>query len=176
MKGLISLDVFRRFVLNIFDCYLLDLVKIIVHLRSIFGGPDFMWLFWKSPIGLCLINTSYQQHIWWTRFHTTFLRKSVLNTWTYWTVSNKYYIPGPYLMNPILTDFFFEDPVQLFRSKIKNLLLKDLSNGLFYRNCRFCCSWWTFRLFSWPENFFCWLLILEMNQMLNLCRKKRRTI
>ena len=26
--------------------------------------------------------------------------------WTYWTVLNKYFITGPYLMDPISCDFF----------------------------------------------------------------------
>ena len=71
-----------------------------------------MWLFCKicfkclkqniCPIGLCLING----------FHAAFLKVcfkfAESKYWTYWTVLNKCFITGPYLMDLVSSHFFWK--------------------------------------------------------------------
>ena len=96
---LISRDIFRRFISNSFDCHLLDLAKLIVHVKSIIEGPDFMVVF---------LRVSY-----WTVFNKYFKPATYLMDpiscefsprYSRKYLEAKYWIPGPYLVDLILCD------------------------------------------------------------------------
>ena len=62
LMDLISYDFFRNLVLNFFYIHLLDVVKKLVHLRSKFDRPDFMWLFskvsYRTVFNKCFIQSN----------------------------------------------------------------------------------------------------------------------
>ena len=64
--------------------------------------------FWFFSIGSLLINTTWQNHFWWTWSYLTFYEGLLWRLFIllYWTVVNKYCISWPYLMDMILCDFF----------------------------------------------------------------------
>ena len=117
---------FSKVHLYIFYCDLFPTGSCSINhtLRSIFHGPYFMWLSRRSPIELCLILQTSNildgpDFMWlFLKVRLNFLEAKY---WTYWTLFNKYFIRGPYLIAPISCDFF-EDLFEAFRSKILDLL------------------------------------------------------
>ena len=71
--------------------------------------------FWFCPIWLFLINTTNQDHIWWTWFHVNFAEGPfyALLIVSKWILLNKYYISWSYLMDLISCGSFRRSFIKL---------------------------------------------------------------
>ena len=107
---LISCDFFWRSFLNILNCHLLEVVKQMVHLRSMFDIHDFMWLFSKvffwTVFNKYYISWPYfMGPILWDFFSKVRFKYLEAKYWTDWTIHTRIILMGPIHVT------FFEVPL-----------------------------------------------------------------
>ena len=125
------MEFFQRSILNIFDCHVLCLLKWIVHLRSIFDGLDFIWLFSKASYWIVFSKYFIPQTCLMDLISCYFSPKVLfkyLET-RYWTVFKRCAIPG-HIWWIWFYETFFKGPFYIFWSKILDLLF--FLSGFFF--------------------------------------------
>ena len=118
-----------------------------------------MWLsskvrikhFWFSPSRLSLITTAYQDHIWWTWFHVTFVEGLLTYFWL--SLNKLYFINATHHMK-----IFLRCPIRpcLINTSYQRVIIVFLSPTLWEGNCKSSWKTWSKSSTSREPNFAKW--------------------